>query len=678
MPKLIVIKSDMAVREYPLDSSVSIGRHESNQIKLDEERASRQHCRVWLERGNAMLEDLDSANGVYVNGLKVKSAVLNHNDRITVGNTSMIFNNDAEPARGGDTVVLNDVSPAARIDADKPGRPFVAVADAEKSVAPKPVIRKRVQTRSHSSGMFTIVALLALAAALKFLWPVLNPPSKGPEPIAAGGSKPAEKIDLRPAPAPAKIAEPVSVPALPAEAPREPVSVRMASAMALRDRAMASGNFLGARAALRSFLTGLNEEESRDPAAAKARDQLEETEKVTGVALELSLEQAKTAIEARRFQTATQRCTSVMSNDPKGPLGARAKELLERMDERTAPLAAGASAKARDALKRGNLDEARSALQSALGELAGTHWAGDVSALNLQIVMASSLLDEMEAARAKRAASSQDVSVSIATKKINGKLAGLKGLQARIKSGPVEAAVSLASFDTAELNKLVDVLDLEDRHAELGCLWAVLGRADAALAQSELALKNPGRTPLAACFAGMMNRSKNLHLYDFSTWRQQADWDAISGSWLTQDEKYMLESSDGGETVLKESSLGGPFPLKDARLIFDLELKKADPGWFFACDFGSTDHGVSIQFSANEVVLAAKSGSQRSDPFAWKHVPARIELSIEGEDAVLKIDAKPATRLTVAGLSAVKGTVGFQARLCQCSLDNLILRSATP
>src|SRR5262245_50210381 len=106
MPVLIAISPKLAIREFELNGTLSIGRHESNQIQLSEEKASRMHCRVRLERGQATIEDLDSANGTYVNGLKVASQPLKHNDRITIGATTIIFCEDDTPEKLDETQVL--------------------------------------------------------------------------------------------------------------------------------------------------------------------------------------------------------------------------------------------------------------------------------------------------------------------------------------------------------------------------------------------------------------------------------------------------------------------------------------------------------------------------------------------------------------------------------------------
>src|SRR5204862_149136 len=110
MAVLIVISPKLAVREYELDRTVSIGRHESNDVQVSEERASRMHCRVRIERGAAIVEDLESANGTYVNGVKTPTQVLKHNDRITIGATTLIYCEDDEEKLNDTKVLLESIS----------------------------------------------------------------------------------------------------------------------------------------------------------------------------------------------------------------------------------------------------------------------------------------------------------------------------------------------------------------------------------------------------------------------------------------------------------------------------------------------------------------------------------------------------------------------------------------
>lgn len=62
-----------------------IGRQSDNQLALRDSRVSRVHARVVLDGGKYVIEDLRSRHGLFVNGVRVSSQVLNPADRIDFG-----------------------------------------------------------------------------------------------------------------------------------------------------------------------------------------------------------------------------------------------------------------------------------------------------------------------------------------------------------------------------------------------------------------------------------------------------------------------------------------------------------------------------------------------------------------------------------------------------------------
>jgi DNA-binding winged helix-turn-helix (wHTH) protein len=79
--------------DHPLRSGANIiGRDESADVVIDSSSVSRQHARVVIARGTAVLEDLDSKNGTFVSGQRVSTAVpLHEGDEIRVGRVSLTF-----------------------------------------------------------------------------------------------------------------------------------------------------------------------------------------------------------------------------------------------------------------------------------------------------------------------------------------------------------------------------------------------------------------------------------------------------------------------------------------------------------------------------------------------------------------------------------------------------------
>ena len=68
---------------------VVIGRDEKSDIWLDDLEVSRRHAVIVLERKQYILRDLDSTNGTFHNGKKIREIVLKYGDRVKIGSTSM-------------------------------------------------------------------------------------------------------------------------------------------------------------------------------------------------------------------------------------------------------------------------------------------------------------------------------------------------------------------------------------------------------------------------------------------------------------------------------------------------------------------------------------------------------------------------------------------------------------
>lgn len=90
MPALIleIVEGEDAGRQTELDGTVEIGRDASTNLALDDEQASRRHARVSAQGELAVVEDLGSTNGTYVNGQPIEGPrAVRPGDRIRVGLT---------------------------------------------------------------------------------------------------------------------------------------------------------------------------------------------------------------------------------------------------------------------------------------------------------------------------------------------------------------------------------------------------------------------------------------------------------------------------------------------------------------------------------------------------------------------------------------------------------------
>src|ERR1022692_4438256 len=101
MVRLIVQPGSPTAWEIKLKAGAnSLGRNPANDFKLDDPSVSGAHCHIVVQDGNAVIKDLGSTNGTYVNRSAVKEAALQPGQTIHLGSLEMMFHSDA-PTSGG-------------------------------------------------------------------------------------------------------------------------------------------------------------------------------------------------------------------------------------------------------------------------------------------------------------------------------------------------------------------------------------------------------------------------------------------------------------------------------------------------------------------------------------------------------------------------------------------------
>ena len=68
-----------------------IGRSKDSDIRVSDPNVSRRHAEIRQDGSSYWIVDLESTNGVTVNGRAVKRAKLDDEDRITLGSTELVF-----------------------------------------------------------------------------------------------------------------------------------------------------------------------------------------------------------------------------------------------------------------------------------------------------------------------------------------------------------------------------------------------------------------------------------------------------------------------------------------------------------------------------------------------------------------------------------------------------------
>lgn len=79
---------------YIIDEKITLGRDKQNDIVLKDPFISKNHMMIVEDEGDYFLEDLNSANGTYLNRGKVEDIVsLKNGDVVEVGNVEFLFVN---------------------------------------------------------------------------------------------------------------------------------------------------------------------------------------------------------------------------------------------------------------------------------------------------------------------------------------------------------------------------------------------------------------------------------------------------------------------------------------------------------------------------------------------------------------------------------------------------------
>lgn len=165
MASLVFLAGPNAGRRYKLsDGDYIVGRRSDCQIFVPDMRVSRQHARIRMESGAWTVEDLGSNNGTYVNGEKVQTAKLKHDDEIAIANNRI----RVELPKDGDRKLDSHVT---IVDLNNPAI-FVSREEVDSGLFPKltpqpssgPVPSLGRTTRLMERKLYAVQTLLEIAA----------------------------------------------------------------------------------------------------------------------------------------------------------------------------------------------------------------------------------------------------------------------------------------------------------------------------------------------------------------------------------------------------------------------------------------------------------------------------------------------------------------------------------
>ncbi len=102
----VVTESESGRKRIAVGQSIVIGRGDDCEIVLNDRSASRQHMQIRVGKDGFVWRDLGSTNGTQINDVLLRSGTLHHDDRITIGDSKLIF--EIEQTCDGKTIPVHD------------------------------------------------------------------------------------------------------------------------------------------------------------------------------------------------------------------------------------------------------------------------------------------------------------------------------------------------------------------------------------------------------------------------------------------------------------------------------------------------------------------------------------------------------------------------------------------
>jgi hypothetical protein len=130
---VLSLKGEIVTEAYLVPGRFIIGRTSDNDLQVDSRFVSRHHAQVVTTVEGSWIEDLNSTNGIYVRGKRIRRHRLAEGDVVQIGQHSLTY---SRADLGGSTVAMDpDADADADVDVDVDVDDADAEAEGDESVA---------------------------------------------------------------------------------------------------------------------------------------------------------------------------------------------------------------------------------------------------------------------------------------------------------------------------------------------------------------------------------------------------------------------------------------------------------------------------------------------------------------------------------------------------------------
>ena len=113
-----------------------VGRHQECDVQIPSRKISRKHCCIAQVADYVVVKDLQSTNGIRVNGERMREGVLHHGDELTIGNMKYRLEWPSNGARAVSSGNVDALAPKRFADIGSTETPIPPQEDSRLAPAP--------------------------------------------------------------------------------------------------------------------------------------------------------------------------------------------------------------------------------------------------------------------------------------------------------------------------------------------------------------------------------------------------------------------------------------------------------------------------------------------------------------------------------------------------------------